>query len=209
MVLLVGLGNPGADYSTNRHNIGFMVIDAIHRRYGFPKFRKKFMGEIAEGTIEGRKVRLLKPMTYMNDSGRSVNAARKFYKVDRGDIVVFHDELDLAPGKLRAKSGGGYAGHNGLKSIGNNVGPDFRRIRIGIGHPGDKKKVTGHVLRNFSKADRAWVEKTTDAIAEAVPILVAGDDPAFLSKVALIINPPVHKPRPVDLAGDAADEENG
>lgn len=202
MVLLVGLGNPGAEYAGNRHNLGFMVVDAIHAQYGFPAFRKKFLGHFAEGRIAGTKVWLLKPGTFMNQSGRSVLAARKFYKIQRENIIVLHDELDLALGKIRTKAGGGYAGHNGLKSIGNMVGPDFRRVRIGISHPASKASVTHHVLRNFSKEDRVQVDGIVDALAEAVPLAIAGDDPGYMTKVSLILNPPVHKPRPADLSGE-------
>lgn len=202
MILLVGLGNPGSEYENNRHNVGYMVIDAIHARYGFPSFRRKFQGLFSEGSIAGQKVWLLKPTTYMNESGRSVLAVRKFFKVKREDTIVFHDEIDLESGKIRAKNGGGYAGHNGLKSIGNMIGPDFRRIRIGVGHPGNKQQVKGHVLRDFSKEDRKWLEKSVDALAEAVPILIDGDDAGYMSKVSLILKPPVHKPRPSDRPAD-------
>lgn len=185
MNLLVGLGNPGSRYAGNRHNIGFMVLDEIHRRYSFAKYRKKFEGEFAEGEIEGPKVFLLKPSTFMNDSGKSVGAFAQFYKVPPSKIVVLHDEIDLAPGKVRVKEGGGLAGHNGLKSIAQNVGIDFKRVRIGIGHPGEKNLVSGHVLRDFSKSDRDWVMQTIDVIAGAVPSLLAGEDAKFMNIVAL------------------------
>ena len=143
MLLFVGLGNPGADYARNRHNIGFMAVDAIVRRHSFSPWRAKFQGEVCEGTIAGEKVVALKPMTYMNESGRSVTEACRFYKIEPKDVVVFHDELDLPPAKIRVKLGGGHAGHNGLRSIGAHIGPDYRRVRLGIGHPGSKERVTG------------------------------------------------------------------
>jgi PTH1 family peptidyl-tRNA hydrolase len=192
-LLVVGLGNPGAAYAGNRHNIGFMAAEAIARRHGFGAFRARFQGEIAEGTVAGRPILVLKPMTYMNESGRSVGAAARFYKIPTEDIVVFHDELDLAAGKLRVKDGGGHAGHNGLRSLHGHVGPGFRRVRLGIGHPGDKGRVVGHVLKDFAKADAAWLDPLLDAIAEQFPLLVRGDAGAFMSKVALATNPPKPK----------------
>ena len=200
MHLLAGLGNPGSKYAGNRHNVGFMVVDEIHRRFGFAPYRMKFEGEMSEGTIEGQRVLLLKPTTFMNDSGKSVGAAARFYKIPPANVVVLHDELDLAPGKIRAKAGGGVAGHNGLKSIAQHFDTDFRRVRIGIGHPGDKNLVTGHVLKDFSKADQDWVEKTIDAIAEASPLLVEDKDAEFMTKVSLILKPPKknQKPKPED-----------
>jgi peptidyl-tRNA hydrolase, PTH1 family len=193
MLLLVGLGNPGADYANNRHNVGFMAVDAIHRRFAFPPFRKKFEGEASEGSLGEERALILKPMTYMNDSGRSVAAAARFYKIEPADIVVIHDEIDLAPGKLRAKTGGGVAGHNGLRSIAAHLGPDFRRVRIGVGHPGDKDRVHGHVLSDFAKADREWLEKILDAIAQAAPALASRNDADFATKLGLILKPPKPK----------------
>ncbi|MAF46724.1 MAG: aminoacyl-tRNA hydrolase [Rhodospirillales bacterium] len=193
MFLLAGLGNPGSKYSGNRHNVGFMALDAIHARFGFPPYRKKFECEAADGEIDGARALLLKPATFMNESGRAVGAALRFYKEDAAALTVIHDELDLAPGKIRLKRGGGVAGHNGLKSIAQHIGPDFRRMRVGIGHPGEKALVTGHVLSDFSKTDRDWVERTVEAIAEAVPILLDGDDAGFANRVALILNPPAAK----------------
>jgi PTH1 family peptidyl-tRNA hydrolase len=212
MLLLVGLGNPGKASQANRHNIGFMAVDEIHRRFKFSPWRRKFQGLLADGEIDGERVHLLKPQTYMNESGRSVAEAVRFFKVPRTELarrmVVFHDELDLAPGKVRVKTGGGLAGHNGLRSIDSHLGPEFRRIRIGIGHPGSKDRVTGHVLRDFSKQDIAWVEKVTDAIAEATPLLVAGKDEDFMTKVALLTQPPKpKKPAPADKP-DAGDHES-
>ena len=168
MYLLVGLGNPGSEYENNRHNIGFMAVDEIVRRHGFAPARKRFQGLIGEGSLAGRKVMALKPQTFMNESGRSVGAAARFYKLRPEQIVVIHDELDLAPGKLRVKQGGGLAGHNGLRSLAAHIGRDFRRIRLGVGHPGDKDRVLGHVLRDFAKSDDAWLDPLLDAIAAAV-----------------------------------------
>lgn len=193
MYLLVGLGNPGSDYAGNRHNIGFMVVDDIHRHYSFAPFRSKFQGEVADGTIAGEKVLLLKPTTFMNESGRSVSEAARFYKIEAEDVIILHDELDLAPGKIRAKKGGGLAGHNGLKSIAAHIGPDFHRVRIGIGHPGEKGRVTGHVLKDFSKEDQKWVEPLLDAMTVSIDKLIKGDDAGFATKVSLILNPPKEK----------------
>ncbi len=178
MLLLTGLGNPGAEYAKHRHNVGFMAIDAIAAKHGFSPFRKKFQSELADGvlSVDGKSVKtlLLKPQTYMNDSGRAVSAAMSFYKIPLADVFVFHDELDLAPGKLRVKIGGGAAGHNGLRSITAHSGADFHRVRIGIGHPGDKARVTGHVLGDFSKGDNDWLAPMLDALAEAAPQLTNG-----------------------------------
>jgi len=192
-LLVVGLGNPGPAYAGNRHNIGFMAAEAIARRHGFGPFRARFQGEIAEGTLAGRPILVLKPMTYMNESGRSVAAAARFYRIPTEDILVFHDELDLAAGKLRFKDGGGHAGHNGLRSLHGHLGPGYRRVRLGVGRPGDKERVVGHVLKDFAKADAAWLEPLLDAIAEQFPLLVRGDAGAFMSKVALAVNPPKPK----------------
>jgi len=204
MLLVVGLGNPGAEHARNRHNIGFMAVDAVVRRHGFGPFRAKFHGDIAQGDVAGVKVLALKPTTYMNDSGLSVGAAAGFFKIPPADVVVLHDELDLAEGRLRVKRGGGHAGHNGLRSIHAHLGADYRRIRLGIGHPGDKDRVTGHVLRNFAKADEAWLEKLLDAVAAGFPLLVEGDDSGFMSKVALAMKPP--KPKPPEPAADGTPE---
>lgn len=184
MLLFVGLGNPGPEYALNRHNIGFMAVDAIVRRHGFSPWRAKFHGEFCEGTLAGEKVVALKPTTYMNDSGRSVAAAASFYKVEPTDLVVFHDELDLDPGRLKVKTGGGHAGHNGLRSIQAHLGPNFRRIRLGIGHPGAKERVTAHVLGNFAKVDREWLEPLLDDVADAAPKLAERDDVGFMNRVA-------------------------
>tara|TARA_Y100000813_G_scaffold181990_1_gene151384 strand:+ start:574 stop:1200 length:627 start_codon:yes stop_codon:yes gene_type:complete len=190
MLLLVGLGNPGPSYRDNRHNVGFMAVDAIHGRWRLGPFRNKYQGELAEGVIDGEKVLLLKPQTYMNESGRSVQAVMTFYKLKPADLIVFHDELDLAAGKLRVKKGGGHAGHNGLRNIQAHIGPEFRRVRIGVGHPGDKDRVVGHVLKDFSKEDRTWLEPLLDGIADGVDRLIAGDDAGFQNRVAIAVKPP-------------------
>jgi peptidyl-tRNA hydrolase, PTH1 family len=194
MRLIVGLGNPGPRYERNRHNIGFMAVDAIVRRHRLSPARSKFSGELAEGTIGGDKVLALKPQTYMNDSGRSVLGAASFYKIPPADIIVLHDEVDLAPGKLRVKRGGGAAGHNGLRSIDAHLGPDYWRVRLGVGHPGIKELVPHWVLQNFTKEDGTWVGPLVDAVAEAIPLLVEGNDQGFMNRVALILNPPPPKP---------------
>ncbi len=179
MLLLAGLGNPGEKYARHRHNVGFMAVDAIAERHAFGAPRGKFQSEMREGRLDGDgpsiKALALKPQTYMNESGRAVGEALRFYKLGPEDLVVFHDELDLAPGKLRVRTGGGHAGHNGLRSIAAHIGADFRRVRIGIGHPGDKSKVTGHVLGDFAKADADWLEPLLRALAAAAPRLADGD----------------------------------
>jgi len=183
MLLLVGLGNPGSQYAGNRHNVGFMAADAIHRRHGFGPWRRKFHAEISDGTLAGAKVLLVKPQTYMNESGRAVGEAIRFFKLDPEDVLVIHDEVDLAPGKIRMKAGGGVAGHNGLRSIGGAIGNDFRRLRIGVGHPGVKEMVAIHVLHDFAKADRAWLDPLIEAIADSAPLLAEGKDPTFANRV--------------------------
>ncbi len=185
MLLLVGLGNPGREYAGNRHNIGFMTIEAIAREHRFAPFRARFKGRVAEGQIAGEKVILLQPETYMNDSGRSVREAAQFHKIARSDIVVFHDELDLAPGKLRVKVGGGDAGHNGLRSITAHMGKDYKRIRLGIGHPGDKAMVHAYVLNDFGKAEKAWVQSLCETIARNAALIVGGDDTGLQNKTHL------------------------
>jgi len=189
--LVVGLGNPGSRHARNRHNIGFMVAAAIARRYGFPAFRSRFKGELSEGVIAGERRLLLCPQTFMNASGESVLAAMSFYKIPPGEIVVIHDELDLRPGKVRVKRGGGNAGHNGLRSIDAMLGPDYWRIRIGIGHPGIKELVHPYVLMNFSAEEmRLWVVPLVDAVAETIPWLLEGAPDAFMSEVARRFTPP-------------------
>lgn len=190
MRLLVGLGNPGAEYARNRHNVGFMAVDGVVRRHGFSAFRGgKFHGRLAEGSLGGRRVLVLKPMTFMNGSGRSVQACAAFYRIDSADIVVIHDELDLAGGKLRMKRGGGHAGHNGLRSIHAHIGDAYGRARVGIGHPGDKSRVKGHVLKDFSEAEQVWVEAMVEAIGHNVHHLADDDDARFQSGVAEELRP--------------------
>lgn len=189
MLLLVGLGNPGEKYAHHRHNVGFMAVDAIAQAHGFGPARAKFQGELREGVLGDEKTLILKPQTYMNDSGRSVGEAARFYKLEPEDVVVFYDELDLAPGKLKAKTGGGAAGHNGIRSIDDHIGNAFRRIRIGIGHPGDKARVTGHVLGDFAKADREWLEPLLAAVAAEAKHLAGKDDARFLTAVAQKLAP--------------------
>ncbi len=195
-LLIAGLGNPGADYARHRHNAGFMALDVIHDRYGFAPWRARFSGMIAEGAIGGRKTYLLKPMTYMNDSGLSVGPAARFFKLEPGAVVVMHDEIDLAAAKIKVKTGGGDAGHNGLRSITAALGPSYRRVRIGVGHPGVKGRVHGHVLQNFAKTDADWLVPLLDAIADAAALIAKDDDVGFMNKIALTLNPPVKKPKP-------------
>lgn len=194
MLLWVGLGNPSAKYAGNRHNIGFMAIDAIADHHSFGPEKSKFKGLIRAGSInvEGRptKILLLKPQTYMNESGRSVQQAMQFYKIPLDKVTVFFDELDLIPGKVRCKFGGGIAGHNGLRSIRQHVGADFHRVRIGIGHPGHREKVAGYVLSDFSKAEQSWVEDVTDALARSAELLAQGEHDKYQSKVDLLAPPP-------------------
>ncbi len=187
MLLFVGLGNPGRQYAGNRHNIGFMAIEAIARRHGFPAARARFHGLVTEATIAGRKTLLLAPQTYMNESGRSVGEAARFHKIGLENIVVFHDELDLAPAKCRIKTGGGVAGHNGLRSITAHIGNDYKRVRLGIGHPGDKALVHGYVLNDFAKSERPWVEALCDAIADNAALLVKGDDAGLQNRLHLAL----------------------
>ena len=194
MSLLVGLGNPGSKYAGNRHNIGFMAVDEIVRRHGFSPWRKRFQGECAEATLAGEKVLALKPMTFMNDSGRSVGEAMRFYDVDPAQLIVFYDELDLEPAKVRVKLGGGAAGHNGIRSLIAHAGPHFQRVRLGIGHPGGKNLVYPHVLSDFAKADKTWLTPLIDAVAEYAPLLIEGQEASFQNKVHLALNPPPEKP---------------
>ena len=183
MLLFVGLGNLGKAFACHRHNAGFMALDAIARANNAPAFRSRFQGLVSEIVLEGERVTLLKPQTYMNESGRSTGEAARYYKIDPSHIVVFHDELDLLPGKVRVKTGGGNAGHNGLRSLSEHLGNDYRRVRIGIGHPGDKALVHNYVLSDFAKADTAWVAALCDAIAAHAGLLVKGEDEAFQRKV--------------------------
>ena len=189
MLILVGLGNPGPGYANNRHNIGFIAADAIHRRHGFALWRRKFQAEIADGTLDGDKVLLVKPMTYMNESGRAVGEILRFYKLKPSDVVVMHDELDLPPAKTRMKVGGGHGGHNGLRSISAHIGDGFRRLRIGIGHPGSKDLVHSYVLHDFAKVDAEWIDPLIEAIAENASQLAKGKDSAFANKLHLAVQP--------------------
>lgn len=189
MQLWVGLGNPGAQYARNRHNIGFMAVEAIAAAHGFGPWRSKFQGQLAEGRIGGQKLLLLKPETYMNLSGDAVRAALGFYKLTPAAITVFHDELDLTAGKLRLKTGGGHAGHNGLRSIDAHIGSGFQRVRLGIGHPGDKHLVSPHVLGDFAKGDADWLEPLLTALATEAPRLAAGEGPRFATAVAQRLAP--------------------
>jgi len=188
MLLFVGLGNPGRQYAGNRHNIGFMAIEAIGRAHGFPMARAKYQALTTEGTIGSERVSLMQPQTYMNDSGRAVAEAARFHKIPLDNIVVFHDELDLPPSKLRVKKGGGNAGHNGLRSITAHMGNEYRRVRLGIGHPGDKSLVHGFVLNDFGRAEMDWVSTLCDAIAKNAPLLVKGEDAAFQNRIHLAMD---------------------
>ena len=190
MQLFVGLGNPGAKYARNRHNIGFMALERIAEDHGFGPWRGKFQGSVSEGSLGGEKVLLLRPETFMNRSGQSVGEALRFYKLDAGEVMVFHDELDLAPGKLKVKRGGGHAGHNGLRSIHGHIGEAYGRVRMGIGHPGHKDAVSGYVLRDFPKADEAWLDDLLRGISDGSAELAKGDAGRFMNAVSLRTNPP-------------------
>jgi PTH1 family peptidyl-tRNA hydrolase len=185
MLLFVGLGNPGAKFAGHRHNIGFAVVDEIARRHGFAPWRRRFQGETAEGTLDRERVVLLRPLTFMNESGRAVQEAASFFKLSAGEITVFQDELELPPAKVRIKVGGGIAGHNGLRSISSHIGNDYRRVRIGIGHPGVKELVHSYVLSDFAKSERPWVESLCEAIADNAGLLTTDRDSTFQNKVHL------------------------
>lgn len=189
MKLIVGLGNPGAKYARNRHNIGFMAVDEIAAAHGLSPWRAKFQGQVSEGRIGSDKVILLKPEMFMNLSGQAVGEAARFHKIDPADVIVFHDELDLAPAKIRVKTGGGHAGHNGLRSIHQHIGPDYDRVRMGVGHPGHKDAVAGYVLRDFPKADADWLDNELRGIADGVAHLVAGESAKFLNTIGLRLTP--------------------
>ena len=201
MFLFAGLGNPGAKYSGNRHNIGFMAVDVVASVHGFSGWRKKFHAEICDGILAGEKVLLMKPQTYMNESGRAVGEAVRFHNIDLEKIYVFYDELDLEPGKVRVKLGGGAAGHNGIRSISAHLGPDFKRVRLGIGHPGDKNMVLPHVLGDFAKSDRDWLVTMLDAAADNAPMLVENKDAKFQSQIHLALYPPPPKPTRLTPSG--------
>src|SRR5258705_5912367 len=189
MLVFVGLGNPGAKFAGHRHNIGFAVVDEIARRHGFAPWRRRFQGETAEGTLDRERVVLLRPLTFMNESGRAVQEAASFFKLSAGEITVFQDELELPPAKVRVKIGGGIAGHNGLRSISSHIGNEYRRVRLGIGHPGVKELVHSHVLSDFAKSDRPWVEALCEAVADAAALLTTGRDSTFQNKVHLAMQP--------------------
>ncbi len=194
MLLLVGLGNPGPKYERNRHNIGYMAVDEIVRRHSFGPYRARFQSLTAEGSLAGEKILAMKPTTFMNESGRAVGEAMRYYKLTPDDVLVIHDEIDLAAGKIRAKKGGGLAGHNGLRSIDAHIGKEFHRVRIGVGHPGDKDRVHGHVLSDFAKAELPMFENIVDAIAASAESLGERAYDAFMTKASLILKPP--KPNP-------------
>jgi PTH1 family peptidyl-tRNA hydrolase len=203
MRLIVGLGNPGGQYARQRHNIGFMAVDRIAEDNGFSPWRSKFQAQVAEGRLGGDKALLLKPQTYMNLSGNAVGEAMRFYKLEPADVIVIHDELDLAPGKCRVKQGGGHAGHNGLRSIHAAIGPDYVRVRLGIGHPGRKEAVSGYVLHDFAKADAGWLDDLMRGIADGADALAAGDWGRFQNAVAQRVAPARSG------SGDAATEGGG
>lgn len=189
MKLIVGLGNPGSKYARNRHNIGFMAVDEIAAAHGFPPWRAKFQGQMSEGRIGPDKVILLKPETFMNSSGQAVGEAARFHKINSTDIIVFHDELDLAPSKIRVKTGGGHAGHNGLRSIHQHIGPEYERVRMGVGHPGHKDAVSGYVLRDFPKAEADWLDDELRGIADGIAHLLSGESAKFLNTIGLRLTP--------------------
>ena len=207
MKLIVGLGNPGAKYAHNRHNIGFMALDQIARDHGFSPWRAKFQGQVSDGRFGSEKAILLKPETFMNLSGQSVGEAMRFHKLDPSDVIVFHDELDLAPGKVRLKTGGGHAGHNGLRSIHAHITPEYDRVRLGVGHPGHKDAVAGYVLRDFAKAEQEWLDDVLRGIGDGIAHLVDGAGDKFLNAIALRVAParssttPTKKPK-IEAASD-------
>jgi PTH1 family peptidyl-tRNA hydrolase len=207
MLLLVGLGNPGPRHARNRHNIGFMAVDEIVRRHALGPWRVRFQGWVAEGRIGAEKVLALKPGTFMNESGRAVGEAVRFYKLGLDQVVVFYDDIDLRPGKVKVKRGGGAGGHNGLRSIDAHIGPDYWRVRLGIGHPGHKDRVQGYVLQDFAKVETAWLEKLLPAVAAELPTLLAGDEGAFMSRVAHVMSPP--KPKPPKPEGADGETSSG
>lgn len=205
MRLFVGLGNPGGKYAGNRHNIGFMAVERIAQDHGFAPWKGKFQGAITEGRLGSEKVLLLRPETFMNLSGQSVGEAMRFYKLTPEDVIVFHDELDLAPGKCRVKHGGGHAGHNGLRSIHQHIGDTYGRVRLGIGHPGHKDAVAGYVLRDFSKADQGWLDDVLSGISDGAKELAKGDNGKFMNAVALRVAPPRSSTTPKPAGKQAQD----
>lgn len=204
MLIIAGLGNPGSKYSGNRHNIGFMAVDAIQRRPGFAPWSKKFKAEISEGELAGEKVLLMKPQTYMNLSGESVGEAMRFYKLGPQNVLAIYDELDLVPGKARIKTGGGHGGHNGIKSLDAHLGKDYRRLRLGIGHPGSKEQVHNHVLGDFAKVDRIWLDPLIDALADNAEMLVRNEDSQILNKLALATGDKPEEPKATPPAKPSA-----
>ena len=194
MRLIVGLGNPGSRYGRNRHNIGFMAVDEIVRRHNLGGWRSRFQGQISEGQIGAERVLAIKPQTYMNESGRAVGEALRFYKIDPSDVIVIYDEIDLRLGKVRVKKNGGAGGHNGIRSLDAHIGKDYWRVRLGVGHPGQKELVHNHVLSDFAKSEDQEVGKILDAIADELPLMLSGDDSAFMSRVAHHLTPPQPKP---------------
>ena len=196
MLLLVGLGNPGQKDEHNRHNIGYVAVDEIVHRHSFGPWKSRFQGVVSEGRLGSQKVLALKPATFMNLSGQSVGEAMRFFKLGLEDVVVLHDELALEPGKMRVKTGGGSAGNNGIKSITQHIGAEYRRVRIGIGHPGDRDKVSSYVLHDFAKADRSWIDDLVPAISDAAPKLADGDDAGFMNDVARMLKPNNHTSAP-------------
>ena len=206
MLLIAGLGNPGSQYAHNRHNIGFMAADEIHRRHGFSPWVKKFQALLCDGTIDGEKAILIKPQTFMNLSGQAVGEAMRFYKLAPADLVVIYDELDLPEGKMRLKTGGGAGGHNGIRSIDAHCGKEYRRLRIGIGHPGSKEQVHNHVLGDFAKSDKVWLEPLMDAIADNAGMLVKGEDSQLMNKLTLAVGgkPEAEKPAKQDKTAQPA-----
>lgn len=204
MIIIAGLGNPGSQYAGNRHNIGFMAVDALQRLPSFSPWSRKFKSEISEGEIAGEKVLLMKPLTYMNLSGEAVGEAMRFYKLGPSNIIAIHDELDLPAGRVRIKTAGGHGGHNGLKSLDAHCGKEYRRLRLGIGHPGDKDRVHGHVLGDFAKTDKVWLEPLIDAIADNASMLVKGEDSQLMNKLALATGAKAEPEKQVKPAKPAA-----
>lgn len=204
MKIIAGLGNPGTQYAGNRHNIGFMAVDALQRLPSFAPWSKKFRAEISEGEIDGEKVLLMKPLTYMNLSGEAVGEAMRFFKLKPADIIAIHDELDLPAGRSRIKIGGGHGGHNGLKSLDAHCGKEYRRLRLGIGHPGNKERVHGHVLGDFAKVDAVWLDPLLDAIADNAAMLIKGEDSQLMNKLALATGSKPETEKPAKAAKPAA-----
>jgi len=198
MLVFAGLGNPGAKYANNRHNVGFMAADAIARRHSFSPWSRKFQAEIAEGRIGGEKILLIKPQTFMNLSGQAVGEALRFYKLEPSAVTVFYDEIELPAGKVRVKTGGGSAGHNGIRSLDQHIGKDYRRVRIGVGHPGVKEMVHGHVLGDFSKSDQEWLDVLLQAMADSAEQIARGDDNSFMNRVTLALRDKLQPTGPND-----------